>query len=169
VTITAPAGGAVGIPVVFTITATPVAGTAIVSVQIDFGDGTVTPPAGNVTQAQHVYNSAGSYTVTAIATDSAGATASASTIIVVGAGAINPQFTVTPTSPPSGTIATFNASASTATGTIISYSWNFGDTGTGSGVIATHSYTAPGSYIVTLTITDNLGNSKSLAKTLTVT
>ena len=35
--------------------------------------------------------------------------------------------------------------------------WNFGDTGTGEGTDATHTYAAPGTYTVTLTVTDNQG------------
>lgn len=44
-------------------------------------------------------------------------------------------------------------------GTIASYAWTFGDTGTGSGATPTHTYTAEGNYTVTLTVTDNLGAS----------
>jgi serine protease len=42
-------------------------------------------------------------------------------------------------------------------GTIVSYEWNFGDGNTADGVAASHSYAAEGSYVVTLTITDNGG------------
>jgi YD repeat-containing protein len=42
-------------------------------------------------------------------------------------------------------------------GTIVSYSWNFGDGGSSSGINPTHAYSANGSYTVTLTVTDNLG------------
>jgi PKD repeat protein len=42
-------------------------------------------------------------------------------------------------------------------GTIISYDWDFGDNTTGSGVNPSHTYTAPGTYTVTLTVTDDEG------------
>lgn len=42
-------------------------------------------------------------------------------------------------------------------GTIVSYSWSFGDGGSASGINPTHAYGANGSYTVTLTVTDNLG------------
>jgi YD repeat-containing protein len=42
-------------------------------------------------------------------------------------------------------------------GSITSYSWSFGDGTTGSGVSPTHAYASPGTYTVTLTVTDNLG------------
>jgi Tol biopolymer transport system component len=43
-------------------------------------------------------------------------------------------------------------------GSISTYSWAFGDGGTGSGVSPTHTYAAAGNYTVTLTVTDNLGS-----------
>ena len=42
-------------------------------------------------------------------------------------------------------------------GTIASYSWNFGDGSTGSGVSTSHTYGAPGKYKAILTVTDNEG------------
>ena len=52
----------------------------------------------------------------------------------------------------------FDGSGSTdADGTIVSYSWNFGDAKSGSGVKPTHVYIAKGIYTVTLTVTDNDG------------
>ncbi len=42
-------------------------------------------------------------------------------------------------------------------GNIVSYLWNFGDNTTGLGVNANHTYTLPGIYTVTLTVTDNNG------------
>jgi hypothetical protein len=51
---------------------------------------------------------------------------------------------------------TFNGSwSSDADGRIIGYLWNFGDGTNGSGVIKTHTYSTPGYYTVTLTVTDN--------------
>src|SRR5439155_21290792 len=57
-------------------------------------------------------------------------------------------------------LVTFDATASTdPDGSIASYSWDFGD-GTGDqGVSVVHAYTAPGTYTITLTVTDNRGTS----------
>ncbi len=53
----------------------------------------------------------------------------------------------------------FNGAASTdADGTIASYAWNYGDGTTGTGVSQWHQYASPGTYTVTLTVTDNLGS-----------
>jgi hypothetical protein len=40
---------------------------------------------------------------------------------------------------------------------IVSYAWDFGDGATGDGMVAQHTYTLPGTYIVTLTVTDDDG------------
>lgn len=41
---------------------------------------------------------------------------------------------------------------------VVSYAWDFGDGETGTGVKTQHTYTAAGTYIVTLTVTDAYGN-----------
>ncbi len=64
----------------------------------------------------------------------------------------------------------FDASGSTdPDGTIVSYSWNFGDGGTGSLVKVNHTYSIAGTYLVTLVVTDNLGATGSQAQNVSVT
>ncbi|TRZ51261.1 MAG: PKD domain-containing protein, partial [Dehalococcoidia bacterium] len=53
-------------------------------------------------------------------------------------------------------------------GTIVSYSWDFGDGTTSSDVTVSHSYEENGEYIVTLTVVDNEGLVGSKIATLTV-
>src|SRR4030042_377243 len=53
-------------------------------------------------------------------------------------------------------------------GTIVSYGWNFGDGGTGSGVTATHTYNEPGNYKVTLTVTDDDGTQDTCDKEVVI-
>jgi len=66
-----------------------------------------------------------------------------------------------PSSPKAGLAATFDAGDSSDPypgGSISSYSWSWGDgTPTSSGANPTHTYLAPGEYILTLTITDTYG------------
>ena len=59
-------------------------------------------------------------------------------------------------------------SSSDADGSIVSYAWNFGDSATGSGVTTNHTYSAPGTYIARLTVTDNQGASNSATTTVQV-
>ncbi|HLA45979.1 MAG TPA: PKD domain-containing protein, partial [Thermoplasmata archaeon] len=55
--------------------------------------------------------------------------------------------------------AVFDASASVdPDGTIVSYSWTFGDGAVGSGAVTTHAYSASGTYPVTLTVVDDESN-----------
>ncbi|MCB1774666.1 MAG: PKD domain-containing protein [Gammaproteobacteria bacterium] len=54
----------------------------------------------------------------------------------------------------------FDASGSTAGGpgdAVVLYEWDFGDGSTGTGIETTHTYLAPGSYTVTLFVTDSNG------------
>jgi PKD repeat protein len=67
-----------------------------------------------------------------------------------------------------GTPVTFDASGSTDNVGIVSYEWDFGDGTTESGMTLTHTYSEPGSYMVTLTVKDAAGNSDSDSIIVTV-
>lgn len=58
-----------------------------------------------------------------------------------------------------GQVAIFTAEASSdPDGEIANYEWNFGDGSTSSGAVVSHSFTSPGTYYVSLTITDDGGS-----------
>ena len=67
-----------------------------------------------------------------------------------------------------GTLQTFQGAATSATSTVISSSWTFGDGSSATGLATSHTYTTPGTYTVTFTVQDALGTSKSLTRVLTV-
>ncbi len=68
------------------------------------------------------------------------------------------SFTASPSSGNAPLTVTFNASASSdSDGSIVSYSWNFGDATTGSGVTVSHTYTVGATYTVVLTVADDDG------------
>ena len=70
----------------------------------------------------------------------------------------------------SGSSCDFDASGSSdPDGSIVAYSWNFGDGGSGSGVAPSHSYAAPGDYTVTLTVTDDQSATHDYSDQVTAT
>ena len=64
--------------------------------------------------------------------------------------------------------ANFSGTGSTATGTIVDYSWNFGDASTGNGLNVSHQYAAAGNYTVQLIVTDDNGCKDTTTTTYTV-
>lgn len=145
----------------------------IVSYRFDFGDGTIIDPQPGAT-ANHMYRTAGSYTVTVTAADRAGLSSAASVLVRV-----SPPPTPTPRpSPPSGPPAAA-ASIGPLSGTaplavtvdasdsrdyqgnpVVSYTFNFGDgtvVGPQPSPKASHTYTTPGKYTLTVTVTDAAG------------
>jgi len=124
----------------------------------DFGDGSA---AGTTRNPSHTYSAGGSYTVTLTVTDNQGAQSSVT----------HPVAPSQPNQPPT---AAFTASCSALTcsftdqssdpdGTIATWRWDFGD-GSAAGTTRnpSHTYSAGGSYTVTLTVTDNQGAQSSV-------
>jgi PKD repeat protein len=54
-------------------------------------------------------------------------------------------------------------------GTVLNYSWNFGDGQSGSGPLLSHTFMAAGKYTVTLTVTDDSNATSEAQTTITVT
>jgi PKD repeat protein len=74
-----------------------------------------------------------------------------------------------PASPRPGVPAAFNGTANDTDGSIVSYSWDFGDgSGPGSGASPSHTYAAGGTFQVKLTITDITGQQASVTKLITL-
>jgi PKD repeat protein len=62
----------------------------------------------------------------------------------------------------------FGAAATDVWSAVTSYAWSFGDGGTAAGPNVSHTFAQPGSYPVTLTVTDAVGNATSRTATTTV-
>src|SRR6185295_20357739 len=153
----------------------------IQSVKVTFGDGTPSVDLGAIsapTTTQHVYATSGSYTVSVVATDSGGTTATASVQVVVGAPA--PTVSVTAgANPVAGTATTFTITAAPAAGsntTIQNVRVTFGD-GTppvdlgavGNSTTTQHVYAAPGNYTASATATVSNGATATASTQVVVT
>jgi PKD repeat protein len=126
----------------------------------DFGDGST----GSGASPSHTYTWGESFTVTLTVTDGKGGIDSAISTITVSE--VNDPPVAVAGGPDSGTInqeITFDGSDSfdpdnqdgtTENDQNLSYSWDFGDTLTGTGVITTHSYSSTGSVTALLTVSD---------------
>jgi len=147
-------------------------GGTITEYRWNFGDSNITTTTNPI--IWHKYNAQGNFNVTLTVTDSEGLSDTTWQIISVTTPPPTPQpptaaFTWTPTIGKVNEPVTFDASASTPNGgTIISYEWNFGDTGTGTGKIISHTYTAPGYFTVTLKVTDSEGLWDTETKTIRI-
>jgi PKD repeat protein len=140
--------------------------TPIATYTFVWGDGTSTLAQPTPT-ATHTFATTGSYSVTVTVTDTAGLTASTTALVTV---ALLPPpdsppaaaLIVTPASGPAPLSVTADASGSTDIDTtpIATCSFAWGDSTTTpaqTAALATHSYSAPGTYIVTVTVTDTAG------------
>jgi chitodextrinase len=136
----------------------------------DFGDGTN----GSGRIVSHAFTRSGTFTVTLTLVDAVGRTAqTARTVTVIASANPTANFVSSPAAPARNTAVTFNGAASTAAAgrRIVSYSWDFGDPNdrtAAEGVQTSHVYTAPGTYTVTLTVTDDRGRVGTASRTVTV-
>ncbi|MCF7876415.1 PKD domain-containing protein [Candidatus Bipolaricaulota bacterium] len=142
---------------------------SIASYDWDFnGDGNFTDTGKT---PKHTYSSAGTYSVSLKVTDDSGATDVKTKDIEIQAPAnLFASFTVSPHSPKVGETVTFDASSST--GDIANYKWDFNyNTGidvTTTNASVTHTYTQTGSYMVHLTINDGEGDKATSGMTVEV-
>ena len=143
---------------------------AIVSYRWDFGD--LTNGSGAITT--HPYTIVGTFNVTLNVTDNNALNGTAYHDVIVQPAPPGPQppvadFTVNPLRVNPGVPVTFDASTSfDPDGMIVSYTWEFGDSTGGTGVVATHAYANPGVFSVNLSVIDNQALSSSATHQVTV-
>jgi len=139
------------------------------SVLVNYGDGSsddLGAVSGTVA-VQHIYNNSGSFTATVTATDTAGSSATASTVIVV-----QPLLVSITATPSTGNPRTFNftANVSPPGGAIASYAWTFGDGSsvTTSSATTSHTYAAAGDRVVRVTIRTTTNTTATGSANITV-
>lgn len=130
----------------------------------DFGDGTTaTGPT-----ASHTYATPGAKQVTLTVTDDQGLPTSITQTVTVQLPP-NQVPTASFTHSETGLSTSVDAAGSTdADGTLAGYAWTFGDGSTATGVTATHAYAVSGTYTVTLTVTDDRGDTATTTRDVTV-
>lgn len=128
----------------------------------DFGDGTTSTAA----TPTHTYNE-GTFLVQVTIATPAGCTSTSNTGQVIAHPTPIAEFTASPW--------TADASAATidftdlSTGSINTYDWDFGDGDAGSAQNPSHTYGAPGTYPVTLTVTNLYGCTDAVMHPVTIT
>ncbi len=106
----------------------------------------------------HQFRAPGTYVVKLTVTDNEGAMNSQQVAVVVTDPPPLADGTVNDLAPHPGDKVEFDGSASSDPyGKIVSYQWDFGDGTTASTVKASHAYKSGGAYVVTLTVTDDAG------------
>lgn len=154
----------VGEPVVFSGDASYDIDGSLGSWRWDMGDGTVLEGQ----TVTHTYSGPGAYNVALTVTDDSGV-ANASTTdrarIAVNAPP-EPRFEI-PSRPVSvSELAVLDASGSSDDdGQILSYAWDFGDGVSGEGQVVNYAWSRPGTYTVTLSVTDDSGTASALQGT----
>ncbi|MHB8605515.1 MAG: PKD domain-containing protein, partial [Thermoplasmatota archaeon] len=132
----------------------------------DFGDGTHAP-AGPGTVV-HVYLHAGNYTATLTVTDNNGATNALSKVITVLDSPPTCAFSYVPSAPLSLTTVNFTDGSHDPDGTLVAWSWTFGDGGTSADQSPTHVYAASGLFTVGLTVVDDSHSTTTCSTSVTV-
>ncbi len=144
----------------------------------DFGDNTIATTASS--SISHTYTMPGSYTATLQVDDGRTASTVATQYITVTAANSGGSAASSPTAAISLNKATgiapltisfdgTGSTPSTVSSRIIQYAWSFDDGSSGSGAITQHTYTNPGIYHVTLTVTDDNNVQDQATVSITVT
>jgi len=132
-----------------------------------FGDGTT----GTGASVWHQFASTGTYNVQLTATDNDGASANATEQVHVGPTNQQPvaAFTTDSNTITPGEWVEFSAATShDPDGSISSYAWSFGDGTAGTGISGWHRFMTAGTYLVTLTVTDNEGAQDAVSQSILV-
>ena len=130
----------------------------------DFGDG----EGSHARHPVHRFAKGGNHTVTLTVTDDLGGVATLTKTVPVLNTVPRPAFGYAPEVPVSGAPVQFFDNSTDVDGTLVAWEWTFGDGGTARGPTPTYVFNRPGTFIVTLVVTDNAGGSATTTQTLAV-
>ena len=130
----------------------------------NFGDGNTS----DLQNPGHQYSDDGTYTVTLNVTDDDGAETSITQEIIVLNVKPTANFAYTPNNPVANDTLQYTDNSIDHDGIIISWSWDLGDGTTSTERSPTHEYTSIGTYKVSLTVTDDDGDSDTKIKNVKI-
>jgi PKD repeat protein len=135
----------------------------------NFGDGS---PSSTIMDPVHFYNAPGNYTATLTVTDNNGLTNGTTVGITVVNKAPIAEASADQTTGTAPLTINFDSTGSydpdNPYGSIIGYSWDFGDGSSSTNANPSHSYSTGGTFNATLTVTDDLGDTGTGTVTITV-
>jgi PKD repeat protein len=135
----------------------------------NWGDGSAVST--GASPAAHTYTAAGAYTITLTTTDGWGKAASTTRSVNL----VEPAGNTAPHAEFTSSCVSFTTCQMNSAGTVdnegdaIKYAWTFGDTGTSTSANPARTYAGPGTYTVSLTVTDVWGKSTTVSHDVTIT
>ncbi|RLF47925.1 MAG: hypothetical protein DRN10_03275 [Thermoplasmata archaeon] len=137
---------------------------SVVAWHWNFGDGNIS----SEQNPSHAYSDNGVYAVRLTVTDDDGSNDTVIHSIIVANIPPVASFTYAPTNITDTDDVVFTDNSSDSDGSIVNWTWDFGDGNISYGQNATHKYADDGAYAVKLTVTDNDGSSSSSTKEIVV-
>jgi PKD repeat protein len=131
----------------------------------NFGDGA----SGSGQTSSHAYRQAGTYSVKLAVTDGGGRTNATTHTVAIGDRPPTASLALSPTSALTGDQVAFDGSGSSdPDGSVVGYTWDFGDGVSDYGRTNAHVYQQAGTYSVRLTVTDDAGLTDTATRTVTI-
>lgn len=135
-------------------------------VTVDWGDGSsVETFSSNQQTLQHKYTSFNTFTITVTATNALGSTQATNQVKLEALPAAVADFVIASNS--NGVVTFINNSSPNCPGT--NYIWDFGDNTVEQGNVTSHTYTADGTYTITLTVNNGQGSVNQFSRDVTIT
>jgi PKD repeat protein len=140
---------------------------SVASLIWDFGDGFISGLS-TADTISHTYLIPGQYIPKLILTDSTGCTNSSISPDTIKVDVLNAKFRINPNPVCQGSSVTFTDSSYATYSAPSVWAWSFGSSASGTGYSVAHTFTLPGTHVVTLTVSNPIGCTSSTVRTVTV-